>query len=150
MFELEPWRRRVENAPATFRREFDDFVERFFGRERADWLSSRAFSPVVDISETEHEIMIKAELPGIDQKDIDVSLSGDVLTIKGEKKEEKEEKRENVHRIERSYGSFSRSFTLPCEVKSDAVEAKFKDGVLSLKLPKSETAKKKSIAINVE
>jgi HSP20 family protein len=150
MFELEPWRKRVENAPATFRREFDDLVERFFGRERMDWLSSRSFSPAVDISETEHEILIKAELPGIDQKDLEVSLTGDALTIKGEKKEETEEKGGNVHRIERSYGSFSRSFTLPCEVKSEAVEAKFKDGVLSLKLPKCETAKKKSIAINVE
>ena len=66
-----------------------------------------------------------------------------MLTIKGEKKEEKEEKGENVHRIERSYGSFSRSFTLPCEVKSEAVEAKFKDGVLSLKLPKARPARRK-------
>ncbi len=150
MFELEPWRRRVENAPATFRREFDDLMERFFGPERLDWFSSRAFSPAVDVSESEHEIMVKAELPGIDQKDLEVSLSGDVLTIKGEKKEEKEEKGDNVHRIERSYGSFSRSFTLPCEVKMEEVEAKFKDGVLSLKLPKSEVSKKKAIPIKVE
>ncbi len=150
MFELEPWRRRVENAPATFRREFDDLLQRFFGAERPDWLSGRGFSPAVDISENDSEVLVKAELPGIDQKDIEVSLSGDVLTIKGEKREEKEEKGENIHRVERSYGSFSRAFTLPCEVKSEAVEAKFKDGVLSLKLPKSETSKKKSIKINVE
>ncbi len=150
MFELEPWRRRVENAPASLRREFDEFMQKFFGSERLDWLSGRNFSPAVDISENDNEILVKAELPGIDQKDIEVSLLGDVLTIKGEKREEKEEKGENVHRIERSYGSFSRSFNLPCEVKIDAVEAKFKDGVLSLKLPKTETSKKKSIKINVE
>ena len=150
MFELEPWRRRVENAPAAFRREFDDLMQRFFGAERPDWLSGRGFSPAVDVTENDSEVLVKAELPGIDQKDIEVSLSGDVLTIKGEKREEKEEKSESVHRIERSYGSFSRAFTLPCEVKSEAVEAKFKDGVLSLKLPKSETSKKKSIKINVE
>ena len=150
MFELEPWKKRVENAPAAFRREFDDLIERFFGSERLDWFSGRVFSPAVDVTETENEVLVKAELPGMDQKDIEVSLVGDVLTIKGEKKEEKEEKGENVHRIERSYGSFSRSFSLPCEVKSEAVEAKFKDGVLSLKLPKAEISKKKSIKIDVE
>ena len=150
MFDLIPWRRRGEHVPVTardFRREFDDLVERFFGSERFDWLTSRTFSPAVDISETEHEVVVKAELPGIDQKDLDVSVSGGVLTIKGEKKEEKEEKSENVHRVERSYGIFSRSFSLPCEVKTENVEAKFKDGILSLKLPKSETSKKKSITI---
>ena len=109
------------------------------------------FGPAVDISESEHEILLKAELQRIDQKDLLVSLSGDVLTIKGEKREEKEEKGENVHRIERSYEQILLDPSpFPCEVKSEAVEAKFKDGVLSLKLPKSEASKKKAITINVE
>ena len=85
----------------------------------------------------------------MDQKDLDVNLAGDVLTIKGEKKAEHEERGEDFHRIERSYGSFSRSLTLPCEVQEDKVEAHYKNGVLSLKLPKSETCKTKAVKITI-
>ncbi len=85
----------------------------------------------------------------MEQKDLDVNLTGDVLTIKGEKKAEHEEKGDNFHRIERSYGSFSRSFALPCEVQQDKAEATYKNGVLSLRLPKSESCKKKAVKITV-
>jgi HSP20 family protein len=156
MFDLIPWRRRErETAPATspwlFRREFDDLIERFFGEEplARHGVFGRAFSPVVDITENDNDIIVRAEIPGMEQKDLDVNLAGDVLTIKGEKKAEHEEKGENFHRIERSYGSFSRTFALPCEVQEDKVEASYKNGILSLKLPKSETCKKESVKITV-
>jgi len=157
MFDLMPWRRKqVEGSPVSkqleFRREFDDLVNRFFGPE--PWsmgrLFGQGFSPAIDIKETEDEFVVKAEMPGIDQKDLNVSLSGDVLTISGEKKEEKEEEGENIHRIERSFGSFSRSFNIPGEIQEDKIEAKYKEGILILKLPKSESTRKKAINIKVE
>jgi HSP20 family protein len=152
MFDLIPWRRRErETTPVAFRRDFDDLVERFFGEEPvfSHRLFGRTFSPVVDIVENENDIIVKAEIPGMEQKDLDVNLVGDVLTIKGEKKSEHEEKGDNFHRIERSYGSFSRSFALPCEVRGDKVEAHYKNGVLSLKLPKSENCKTKAVKITI-
>ena len=154
MFDLIPWRHKErETAPITtpwlFRPEFDDFLESFFARVVQRMASGRAFSPVVDIVETENDIMVTAEIPGMEQKDLDVNLSGDVLTIKGEKKAEHEEKGDNFHRIERSYGSFSRSIPLPCEVQADKVEAGYKGGVLTLKLPKSESCRKKAVKITV-
>jgi HSP20 family protein len=93
--------------------------------------------------------VVKAEVPGLEPKDIDISLTGGVLTIKGEKKQEKEEKDENYHRIERSYGTFTRSVRVPQEVQSDKIEATYKNGVLKITLPKSEEAKKKEIKIKV-
>jgi HSP20 family protein len=112
MFDIYPWRRkRDELVPSTwemdFRRDFDDFVHRFFGEEPAR-VFGQSFSPAIDIVEKDNEILITAEIPGIDQKDLEVDLAGGVLTIKGEKKEEREEKGENYHRVERSFGSFSR------------------------------------------
>lgn len=157
MRSLVPWRKKREEFfpslwPSDFRREFDELVNRFFGED--PWLPARffghQFSPAVDITETDKEIVVKAELPGIDQKDLKVELADGVLTIKGEKKEEKEEKGENLYRLERSFGSFARSFRLPCEVQEEKIEAKYKDGVLSLTLPKVESGKKTSIQIKVE
>jgi HSP20 family protein len=156
MFDLIPWRRKEEEgtpagSPRTFQREFDDLVERFFGQEPvfSRSLFSRTFTPVVDIVENENDIIVKAEIPGMEQKDLDVNLAGDVLTIKGEKKAEHEERGDNFHRIERSYGSFSRSLALPCEVQQDKAEANYKNGVLSLRLPKSESCKKKAVKITI-
>jgi HSP20 family protein len=156
MFDLIPWRRKEEEGTTAgsrriFQREFDDLVERFFGHKPvfSHCLFSRTFSPVVDIAETENDIMVTAEIPGMEQKDLDVNLAGDILTIKGEKKAEHEEKGDNFHRIERSYGSFSRSFALPCEVQEGKAEATYKNGVLSLKLPKSERCKKKAVKIAI-
>jgi HSP20 family protein len=110
----------------------------------------REWTPSLDVSETKNNIVVKAEAPGVDPKDIDISLMGDVLTIKGEKRQEKEEKDQNYHRVERSYGVFTRSVRLPQEVQSDKIEASYKNGILKITPPKSEEAKKKEIKIKVE
>jgi HSP20 family protein len=102
------------------------------------------------VSETEDTLVVKAEIPGMDAKDIDISLANDVLTIKGEKKQEKEEKDENYHRVERSYGAFSRTIRLPVDVQNDKIKANHRDGVLKITLPKSKKAKSKEIKIKVE
>jgi len=103
--------------------------------------------PAIDMSETDKEISIHAEIPGMDAKDIDISLNGRVLTIKGEKKQEQEEKEKNYHRIERRYGSFSRSFELPADVDANNVNATYENGVLELSLPKTKEQSVKKIEI---
>jgi HSP20 family protein len=156
MFDLIPWRRRdlgtaSERSAVDLRREMDNLFDRFFGD--MGWPArglSRTFAPAFDLSENEDEFVVKAELPGVDPKEVDINLTGNLLTIKGEKKEQSEEKGENFHRVERSYGSFSRSFQLPCEVQKDKVTAKYKDGVLDLRLPKAEEAKRKAFKIEVK
>lgn len=109
----------------------------------ADWV------PSVDVSETEGEYQIKAEIPDVKKEDVKVTVEDGVLTIQGERKHEKEEKGKKYHRVERSYGSFVRSFTLPDLVDEEKVKAEFKDGVLNLQLPKSEKAKPKAIEVSV-
>ncbi|TKB89650.1 MAG: Hsp20/alpha crystallin family protein [Nitrospira sp.] len=109
----------------------------------ADW------APSVDVSETDGEYQIKAEIPDVKKEDVKVTLEDGVLTIQGERKHEKEEKGKKYHRVERSYGSFARSFTLPDLVDEEKVRAEFKDGVLNLQLPKSEKAKPKAIEVKV-
>lgn len=138
------------NLQRNIDRMFDDFFNEFgnFGLSRFDGdRSFGAFMPTVDVSETDTEIKVMAELPGLDEKDIDVSLAHNILTISGEKKAEKEQKGENYHRIERSYGSFSRSVTLPGEVDANKVDAKFKNGVLTITLPKTAQAQAKRITV---
>jgi len=124
---------------------FDRFLEDF------DWpgvLSKEmTFTPALDVSETENQLIVKAEVPGMDQKDIDISLSDGLLTITGEKKHEKEDKDENYHCVERHYGKFSRTMRVPFDVEADKVDAIYKDGVLKVTLPKSEMAKPKKIEI---
>ena len=109
----------------------------------ADWV------PSVDVSETDGEYQIKAEIPDVKKEDVKVTLEDGVLTIQGERKQEKEEKGKRYHRVERSYGSFVRSFTLPDLVDEEKVKAEFKDGVLNLQLPKSEKTKPKAIEVKV-
>jgi HSP20 family protein len=109
----------------------------------ADWV------PSVDVSETDGEYQIKAEIPDVKKEDVKVTVEDGVLTIQGERKQEKEEKGKKYHRVECSYGSFVRSFTLPDLVDEGKVKAEFKDGVLNLKLPKSEKAKPKSIEVKI-
>jgi len=127
---------------------FDDFfsgdllVEPF--RAIGEW------RPALDVAETDTSVIVKADLPGMEVKDLDVSIRGDVLTIKGEKKAEKEEKTKSFHRIERHYGSFVRSVRLPAAVKADQVQASFKNGVLQIELPKTEEAKEKTVRIKVD
>jgi HSP20 family protein len=103
--------------------------------------------PAIDISETEKEYVVTGEIPGVDAKDLDVTLTDGILTIKGEKKQENEEKEENYHRIERHYGSFERSFRIPEKVKTDKLDATYKDGVFKLSLPKAEVAEAKKIEV---
>jgi HSP20 family protein len=140
------------NDPFTaFRREMDRLFESF-GRDLV-WPGGEsrgaAMAPSIDVSETEGELRIEADLPGVEEKDVDVSISDNVLTIKGEKKAEKEEKKKDFHLVERSYGSFSRSLTLPFAADPSKAKATFKNGVLSISLPKPPEvkAKAKKIAI---
>jgi HSP20 family protein len=147
--ELAPWRpfRELERMRREMDRLWDSFFEERPQRkieELGEW------GPSLDLSETKNDLIVKADVPGIDPKDIDISLNKDVLTLKGEKKRETEEKGENYHFIERSYGAFARSIRLPRDVQTDKINASYKDGVLRVTLPKSEEAKKKEIRIKVE
>jgi HSP20 family protein len=130
------------------RREMDRLWEDYFGSGRRALRPLPAeFAPAVDIKETADQIVVKAEVPGMDAKDINISVTGDVLTIKGEKKSEREEKEENYHLVERSYGSFSRSLAMPAAVNMDKIEAKYDKGVLTITCPKKEEVKPKAIEI---
>ena len=126
------------------------FDERF-GRVQAGDINmvTGAWSPAVDIYETDHNIIVKAELPEMKEKDIDIRLENDTLTLKGERKFEKETREENYHRVERAYGAFSRSFTLPTSVDQDKISAEYKDGVLKITLPKKVETKPKQIKVNI-
>jgi HSP20 family protein len=114
-----------------------------------DWALGGTWAPAVDIYEKDNNIVIKAELPGVDPKDVDIRLDNNVLTIKGERKFDNDVKKDNYHRVERSYGVFTRSFTLPTTVDPSGIKAEYKDGVLLLTLPKREEAKPKQIQISV-
>ena len=107
------------------------------------------WAPAVDVYETEDELVIKADLPEVAEKDIDVQVENNMLTIRGERKFEQNVKEDNYLRVERSYGSFSRSFTLPNTVNSEAIQANYKDGVLKVVLPKRAESKPKQVKINV-
>jgi HSP20 family protein len=149
-----PVRREYESPFASLRREMDSLFDNFFRGFEIEPFESRfsGFTPKIDVTENDKEIKISAELPGMDEKDIDISLQNDMLTIKGEKKEEKEDKGKDYYRMERSYGSFTRTIPLPVEVETDKAEAKFKKGVLSITLPKTAkaVAETKKIAVKVE
>jgi HSP20 family protein len=144
--ELVPWKgkgflsRREENPLNALQREMNELLDRFsrgFGLEETGREKGGGMFPTVDVSETDKEIHVTAELPGMSEKDIDVSLSGDNLVIRGEKKAEKEEKGEQFYRRETSFGSFYRTIPLPAEVEADKIEARYKNGVLRITLPKS-------------
>ena len=112
-------------------------------------LTTSSFAPPVDVYEDEHNVSLKIEVPGIDEKDIDVRIENNVLTVHGERKFEKEEKEENFRRVERQYGSFIRTFTLPTTVDAEKVSANYDKGVLKIALPKKAEAKPKQIKVNV-
>ncbi len=150
----------ITRAPALapWEREFDRLFEEFprftwpspWGRER--WWPSpglRLRMPAVDVYEEKDAVVVKAELPGMSKEDIEVNLTGSTLTIKGEKKKEEEVKEADYYRCERSYGALARSVELPVEVKAEEAQASFKDGVLHVRLPKSEEAKQKRIKVKV-
>jgi HSP20 family protein len=128
---------------------FDDAFRGSRGTGQEDWGLGGSWAPSVDIYEHDGNLVLKAELPGIDPKNVDVRVENNVLTLRGERKLDSEVKQESYHRVERSYGSFSRSFTLPSVVDTDKIKAEFKDGMLQLVLPKKEEAKPKQISISV-
>ena len=145
----------MDRVPADFfgiqreiNRVYDNFIRG--GMQADEAFQNSYWTPAVDIAELENEYVVKMELAGVNKDDVKISLESNILTIKGEKKQEKEERNRNVHRVERSYGSFQRSFTLPTTVKSDKIDAVFREGVLSIALPKAEEAKPKQIEVKVK
>ena len=119
------------------------------GPEGQESLTTTSFAPPVDVYEDEHNVTLKIEVPGIDEKDIDVRIENNTLTVHGERKFEKEEKEENFRRVERQYGSFTRTFTLPNTIDQESVQATYEKGVLNVKLAKKAEAKPKQIKVNV-
>jgi HSP20 family protein len=164
--DLIPWKRNESTLPVQRRQEadplldirsqmnrlFDEFFDQPFGLNSFfdDNGFTGDFSPQLDISETEKEIAISAELPGLKPEDINITLDHDILKISGEKKAEKEEKGKRFYRVERSYGSFHRSIPLPGEVDDDKIDAVFKRGVLKIRLPKTKEAQEKSKRITIK
>ncbi|GAB6193379.1 Hsp20/alpha crystallin family protein [Desulfocastanea catecholica] len=151
MFDLLPFKR--QSAVPNVLSEMDEMLKKMwygFPFHNLEEDMDIGWSPRLDVSETDNGMEIVADLPGMDKKDINVSLEDNLLTIKGEKKEEKERKDKHYHTIERRSGSFYRAIRLPVEVEKDKVEASFKDGVLTLRLPKSKEAKKKVAQIEIK
>jgi len=152
-----PWKSRSmqrrdgrESDPfSRLRDEMDTLFDRFVG----DWglPAARATGgPSVDLAETETEIVVKAELPGVDPKDVDIRVEGNLLTIRGEKKQETEEKRRDYHYVERQYGMFHRTIQLPSSVDDSRTDARYKDGVLTITLPKRADARAKKVSVRTE
>jgi HSP20 family protein len=127
------------------------FNEAFRGTRAGDedWGLGGSWAPAVDILEQDGNIVLKAELPGVDPKDVEVRVENNTLTLRGERRFDNETKRENYHRVERSYGTFTRSFSLPNVVDTEKIKAEYRDGVLNVTLPTKEEAKPKQISINV-
>ena len=150
MFDVLRWKRNKKNNANKYRREMDNMYDQFFG---PDFLPStflfrkNKWIPNIDISEGKKEITVKAEAPGIEASDFDISLDGRILTIKGEKKDEQKENEETYYRVERSYGYFSRTIELPAEVDPKKVEASYKRGILKIKIRKTKSSETKRIQI---
>jgi HSP20 family protein len=126
----------------------DRFFDDFFPEKHLD--ETRAWMPSIDVAESDDAFTVKAEVPGMDKNDLDITLTDGLLTIKGEKKNERKEEKENYHLMESSYGSFSRTLRLPVDVELNAVDAKYKDGVLTIVLPKAEKVQPKKIEVTGE
>jgi HSP20 family protein len=142
---LKPYR-----SPGSIRNEIDNLLHEFFGGPIHTGPLTGEWMPPADITETEDRVFIKAELPGIEEKDIELTLLGNMLTIRGEKRHEKEEKGENHYLGDRYYGSFRRTFQLPADIDPDKAKANFDKGVLKVSVPKMEESKSKKIEINVK
>jgi len=142
---LTPW-----TGIATLRQEMDRLFDRFFEPWREEFPALGEWGPQLDVSETKDALVVKAEVPGLDPKEIQILLEEQLLTIKGEKRQEKEEKDERYHRVERSYGAFARAIRLPVTVDAEKVTATFKNGLLTIKLPKTPAAKGTPIPIKAD
>ena len=146
MVSLIPWTERKELD--RFRSEMDRLFDRFFDiPPLRRFVRESEWFPAMDVSETSKEVIVNAEIPGMDPKEIDISLNGRVLTVKGERNREHEEKDKNFHRVERRYGAFARSVELPAEVEAGKIDATYKDGVLKINLPKTKEQHTKKIEI---
>ena len=141
---MRPWFRR--GPLESIREEMQDLLSRTFGEDLEMWPADRIV-PSMDVAETDGAVEVRMDIPGVEAKDIDIQVNGNVLTVSGERKEEREEKGKTYHRVERRVGTFSRSITLPCPVKEDAVDAQYKHGILTVKLPKTEEAKARKITV---
>lgn len=142
---LQPW-----TGLTSLRKEMERLFDRFWEGDLPELLPVGEWSPRLDLSETKDALVVRTEIPGIDPKEVQVSLQEQVLTIKGEKKQEKEEKDEHHYRMERSYGVFARSVRLPAPVEREKVTAKFKNGLLTITLPKAPAAKETTIQVKAE
>jgi HSP20 family protein len=136
----------VRDPLGMFREEMDDLMSRFWSGKQDGWLSGN-FAPSIDLTESDNSFEVRVDIPGMESKDIDVQVHGNLVTISGERKEEKEEKGKTFHRVERRTGKFSRSLTLPCAINEDEVAADYAKGILTVKLPKCEEAKCKKVAV---
>jgi HSP20 family protein len=141
--------RRDQSRGLTLQDEVNRLFEDNFTRERSGHADLATWAPAVDIYETENELVVKADLPDLQDKDIDVRITNNTLTIRGEQKFEKDVKEENFLRIERTYGAFMRSFSLPNTVSSENIRAEYRNGVLTLHMAKREESKPKQIKISV-
>lgn len=142
---LTPW-----SGLSTLRHEMDRLFDRFWEGEFPTLPTAAEWAPAMDLSETKDALIVKAEIPGIEPKEIEVALQGEVLTIKGEKEEEREEKDKHYYRKERTYGAFARSLRLPAAVDGSKVTASFKNGLLTITLPKAPAAKGTTIPVKME
>lgn len=136
----------------SMRKEFNRLFDNFFHGDLTDTTSAftSTWIPAVDIAERENDFDVKMELPGVAKEDVKITMQEGILTVKGEKKQEKESKGSDYHRVERSYGSFQRSFSLPAAVRAADIDASFSDGVLRITLPKAEEARPKQIDVKVK
>jgi HSP20 family protein len=150
MFNILPWKRNEENHANELRRQFDTMYDRFF---EPDFMPSTPifgkgkWGPKLDISEGRKDITVKAEIPGIEAKDLDISIDGRLLNIRGEKKQEQTDEEETFCRVESSYGYFNRTIELPAEADPNKVDASYKKGILKIKLRKSKSSETKRIKV---
>jgi HSP20 family protein len=134
---------------STLQNQMQRLFQENFGQGREESLATSVFAPAVDVYEDEHSITLKIEVPGVDEKDIDIRVENNTLTVHGERKFEKDEKEENYRRVERQYGSFTRTFTLPSTVDAENIQADYDKGILKVRLAKKAEAKPKQIKVNV-
>jgi HSP20 family protein len=150
MTKLMPWRRTGLAPWGTFGRELEEMMQRFFGEPVDNGGALQAWAPRVDVEETDKEIRVKADLPGVDPKDVEVSVADGMLTLRGEKKEEHEEKKKGYHRLERFRGEFYREIPLPPGADAEKVTATSAQGVITVTVPKRATAQARKVVVKAQ
>ena len=153
MFDILPWKRNKENHANELRRQFDTVYDRFFEPDfmpPASVFGKGKWGPKLDVSEGRKPTIVKAEVPGIEAKDLDISIDGRLLNIRGEKKQAQTEEDETYYRVERSYGYFNRTIELPAEVDPNKVDAGYKKGILKIKLRKTKSSETKRIKVTTD